>query len=130
MWLHIYSCLTFSCLFTVVHKKSNFAAPKTVTVTSISSTSIKVDVVAPDDATNIDQFNITLKDTHSTRFCGIEAGEYPLECTISGLLEETNYTVEACSWMRSGQICSDFVEATGCTKPKGKLCQCNPPCNE
>uniref|UniRef100_A0A5K3FU62 Fibronectin type-III domain-containing protein n=1 Tax=Mesocestoides corti TaxID=53468 RepID=A0A5K3FU62_MESCO len=93
-------------------------APKTVTVTSISSTSIKVDVVAPDDATNIDQFNIILKDTHPTRFCGIEADEYPLECTISGLLEETNYTVEACSWMRSGQICSDFVEATGCTKPK------------
>uniref|UniRef100_A0A5K3G1Y1 Fibronectin type-III domain-containing protein n=1 Tax=Mesocestoides corti TaxID=53468 RepID=A0A5K3G1Y1_MESCO len=92
-------------------------APKGVNVVTLSTSSIKATVQAPDNPSSISQYNITVRANDKTKSCVVDAETGPMECTFDGLLAGTKYTVVACSWNAAGQICSDSVESFGWTKP-------------
>uniref|UniRef100_A0A5K3F9Z0 Fibronectin type-III domain-containing protein n=1 Tax=Mesocestoides corti TaxID=53468 RepID=A0A5K3F9Z0_MESCO len=96
-------------------------APKAVIVTPLSTSSIKVTVVPPDNTTNILRYDVFVLDMSDRALCEIEANKAPLECEIKALDAGRLYTVQVFSWMEKYFFWSESVEGKGWTKPNGKF---------
>uniref|UniRef100_A0A5K3G030 Fibronectin type-III domain-containing protein n=1 Tax=Mesocestoides corti TaxID=53468 RepID=A0A5K3G030_MESCO len=94
-------------------------APKDVIVTPLSTASIKVTVVPPDDATNILRYDVFVPNLGDYVACAIEAGNGPLECEVGGLFAGRMHTVRVHSWVEKAPFYSEGVEGKGWTKPNG-----------
>uniref|UniRef100_A0A5K3FEF8 Fibronectin type-III domain-containing protein n=1 Tax=Mesocestoides corti TaxID=53468 RepID=A0A5K3FEF8_MESCO len=76
-------------------------APKDLTLLPLSTSTVTVTVIPPDDTTGIDRYEVVVKYISEYKNCTIEVSEGSLECKFDGLTAGTNYTFEAMSYLEN-----------------------------
>ncbi len=93
--------------------------PKKVDLDNVTATSVQVTFTPPDDSSNIDEYEASVKGGTANQACNVKSTATPLQCLINGLSVAEQYTIEAICCTVSPRRCSSPIEKSFWTNPYG-----------
>ncbi len=93
--------------------------PKKVELDNVTATSVQITFTPPDDSSNIDEYEASVKGGTASQVCTVKSTATPLQCLIDGLSPAEQYTIEAISCTASPRRCSSPIEKSFWTNPYG-----------